>query len=58
MAENANFDLADQHIVTTNFLLLHQAQSAELFQMMIGDAWTAETKGALDFSDAGRFAIF
>jgi hypothetical protein len=38
--------------VTTDFLLLHQAQLAQLFKMVISDAWAAEMQGALNFPHA------
>ncbi len=58
MPDHADFHLANKNVVSADFLLLHQAEFAELFKMMISYAGAAETQCTLDFSDADGLTIF
>jgi hypothetical protein len=44
--------------MSTDLLLLNEAKLAELFQMMEGDAWAAETQSALNFSYSDGLSSF
>jgi len=58
MTKHTDFDLADENVVSADFLFLHQTQLAKLFKVMVCHAWAAEAQGALDFTYAHGFAVF
>ena len=58
MPEHAYLHFADQEVVAADFLFLNQAQLAQLFKMMVSDAWTAEVQGALDFPYTHGMTVF
>jgi hypothetical protein len=57
MAQHAYLDFARQEVIAANFLLLHQTEFAQLFQMMLCNTGAAETQCSLDFSNAHRSTI-
>ena len=58
MAQDSDFYFPNQAVMPPDFLLLHQTELAELFQMVEGDTGTAEMQGTLDFANADWAAIF
>ena len=58
MAQDSDFYFPNQAVMPPDFLLLHQTELAELFQMVKGDTGTAKMQGTLDFADADWAAIF
>ena len=57
MPQHTNFNLADQHVVSADFLLRNQTQLAQLFEMVKCDAWATEVECPLDFADADWVAV-
>jgi len=58
VAEHTDLDFADQRILSAYFVLLNQAYSAQLLEVMLCDAWTAEVQGLLDFAGAEWASAF
>jgi hypothetical protein len=57
MAKHSNLHLTDKNVMSAYILLLDQAEFAELFKVMVGNAGAAEVQCVLDFADAGGFTV-
>jgi hypothetical protein len=57
MPDDSNLDLTDENIMSADFLFLYQTELAELFEVMVGDAWTTEMKSPLNFADTNWLAV-
>ena len=58
MAQYADFNLAHQNIVSTDFLLFNQPQLPQLFKMMKSNAWATEVQCTLNLANACGTAVF
>ena len=54
VSEHADFDLADKRVLTSDLLSLHQTYLAQLLQMMLSHAGTAEMKSSLNLANTQR----